>query len=605
MAKISQLALTNNPNGLYVPSSRSGGNYRLDLGKISAPARATSATTSGTITLNPNEYLTLGTLGTVTFALGSIVDPTYPNEYKVRFVADGSTAITWPGGISWASGGAPTISSGTYVLVFQDGIASVISPTQSDVNSSQAIAVFDRMNAIDPLINSKHHYGLSSVCFEFPDGSFGLATRQADLHGIDTDGKIVLYKNDNGLTFSDDPTTILDTSGYDNRDFAFALMDSERIGFMVTTYGHQPIFVYSDNNGSTWTQVAISGFAGTFYCDGAIVRYPSSAGGSDSGGWIVYGYDIADMTELWYIYTTDNGLTWTKGLATDQTSGLEMVEPSICRVGTYNMWLMVVRCISVGYPKAYLSVSTDMTTWSALAPTDFDMGSNPVHLYNDLSSGKIVLIAAARAFTSPLGRFADRLLTISLDPNSIYSADYSEISNDNVKYLGSFYNLLGYFCITGRQDGGYLMSMAYNEKPVRAGSATTSNLIILSDMQQIHDASYRVLTDSNGKAWVYNRIAYDSVEISGFDIQLIYGTSTYMAIDQVFPEALPDFKYCDVQVTTTANNFAVPSGTNIGMLRCNRTSITKTGCNIAATCSLGSFSPGDYIQVSVKLRFYL
>lgn len=61
----------------------------------------------------PNKVYDLGTLtGTVTFALASPTDNTRPNPYHFTFDT-GSTAptITWPSGITWAGGSAPTINA--------------------------------------------------------------------------------------------------------------------------------------------------------------------------------------------------------------------------------------------------------------------------------------------------------------------------------------------------------------------------------------------------------------------------------------------------------------------------------------------------------------
>lgn len=61
----------------------------------------------------PNKPYVLGTLtGSVTFALASPEDATIPNHYFWTFET-GTTAptITWPAGISWNGGSAPTINA--------------------------------------------------------------------------------------------------------------------------------------------------------------------------------------------------------------------------------------------------------------------------------------------------------------------------------------------------------------------------------------------------------------------------------------------------------------------------------------------------------------
>lgn len=61
----------------------------------------------------PNVLYRLGTLtGSVTFTLASPSDNAIVNHYYWTFTA-GSTAptITWPSGVSWLDGGAPTVGA--------------------------------------------------------------------------------------------------------------------------------------------------------------------------------------------------------------------------------------------------------------------------------------------------------------------------------------------------------------------------------------------------------------------------------------------------------------------------------------------------------------
>lgn len=74
------------------------------------PAVATTQPAGG---LLPNVLYNLGTLtGSVTFALATPADATIVNHYYWTFET-GSTAptITWPAGITWMGGSAPTINA--------------------------------------------------------------------------------------------------------------------------------------------------------------------------------------------------------------------------------------------------------------------------------------------------------------------------------------------------------------------------------------------------------------------------------------------------------------------------------------------------------------
>lgn len=77
----------------------------------------------------PNIVYDLGTItGSVTFALASPTDNTVPNPYHWTFET-GSTAptITWPNGLTWAGGSAPTIgASKHYEVLVRNGYASAL-----------------------------------------------------------------------------------------------------------------------------------------------------------------------------------------------------------------------------------------------------------------------------------------------------------------------------------------------------------------------------------------------------------------------------------------------------------------------------------------------
>ena len=71
------------------------------------------ATTQPSGGMLPNVVYDLGTLtGTVTFSLASPTDNTIANPYHWTFETGGTApTITWPSGLTWAGGSAPTINA--------------------------------------------------------------------------------------------------------------------------------------------------------------------------------------------------------------------------------------------------------------------------------------------------------------------------------------------------------------------------------------------------------------------------------------------------------------------------------------------------------------
>lgn len=102
-----------NPDNTHYPTTGAVANA-LE-GKADATEEATTQPAGGFL---PNTLYKLGTLtGSVTFALAAAIAGQY-SEYMIDFIA-GTPAptITWPAGISWMGGSAPTITAGKHYQV--------------------------------------------------------------------------------------------------------------------------------------------------------------------------------------------------------------------------------------------------------------------------------------------------------------------------------------------------------------------------------------------------------------------------------------------------------------------------------------------------------
>jgi hypothetical protein len=85
----------------------------------------TPTETSGTISIPANRFVKLGTLTSATFSLTAPERTDIENEYRFSFVSGSTEAvITWPSGISWNGGVAPTIvASKKYQVSIIDNLA--------------------------------------------------------------------------------------------------------------------------------------------------------------------------------------------------------------------------------------------------------------------------------------------------------------------------------------------------------------------------------------------------------------------------------------------------------------------------------------------------
>ena len=72
--------------------------------------------TSGTVTLNPNEFTSITPSANVTIALGSFSDSAnYICGYHCVVNNSGNKTVTLPSGVTWMGGASPTIESGTII----------------------------------------------------------------------------------------------------------------------------------------------------------------------------------------------------------------------------------------------------------------------------------------------------------------------------------------------------------------------------------------------------------------------------------------------------------------------------------------------------------
>ena len=332
------------------------------------------------------------------------------------------------------------------------------------------------------------HVGLGSAFFEFPDGSCGLLTRHAPTHVNNTAGKIVLYKSDNGgRDFNPIGTTILDTPGTDDRDLSFAVMDNGRVGAVVSRPTTVPVFVYSDDNGDTWSTITISSADVNLSVWHNMVKYPTSAGGADDGGWIIFGAISGTLDGIKAIYTLDNGETWSYLTVLADAATVRGSEPTVEYIEALGLWVMVYRNNADALGPAYLSTSTDLTTWEDSIALDFTMGQHPPCLFFD--AGKLWLYAAIRHRLDHVTAWKNKLIRASVTVQEISEGDWSGFSDANFETVVAMDNILGYLTLRRDNSGGVIGSLAYNE----SDDQTTSKIALVSSKKPVGLVSYRTI----------------------------------------------------------------------------------------------------------------
>ncbi|EHK56893.1 hypothetical protein MAXJ12_12547 [Mesorhizobium alhagi CCNWXJ12-2] len=284
---------------------------------------------------------------------------------------------------------------------------------------------------VDP--KPRVYRGLNVAQFPLPaSGTVVYLWREAPGHGNEDTGTRLLAArtDDMGNTFKlptgagnsgSEQTLAFRQADCDIRNFAAGTMNA-RLGVMAARVNpdnsHQdPVFIYSDDSGVTWSSAVVTAAAATTNFHSRIYPYPASAGGDDTDGFICYFYRSGAIGAM---KTTDNGASWTEvaDIVLPAGSFGSVSEMSVARIGTQSKWIMGIRTDS-GENMA-VAVSSDMTTWSAIGDSGLKLGSNPPELlYED---GKIFAVCFSRRDKPIVAEFDNALVIASANPDTVYNA---------------------------------------------------------------------------------------------------------------------------------------------------------------------------------------
>ena len=470
------------------------------------------------------------------------------------------------------------------------------------VHDLRNILNFSRINT-----TFSRHHGLTSYAVENADNSFLVLTREALAHANDTTyGAIKQYKTTKGgrLGFTSTPTTVIDTSSVDDRDFSFGYMSSGRIGVLSSTAfsSAYPRFTYSDDNGSSWTSITVSSLPATFATWFGIHPYP--AGGEDA--FIAYGTDYSGdggtSTAILQAITLDNGLTWTYSTAITDAD-LQPSEPTVTRIGNMNKWIMVYRSNSSSFLNAKISISDDMTTWTTPVESDFKLGKNPPFII--FYEGYIYLFACMRdsVFLGDLtydAEYKNKLICSRTLYSKIVDSDYTDLVD--FKVVGSFYSMNGYFTLTKSPLTGHLFGCVnYNEisdayidglnERTSLALATTEKLI-----NEYRGRQTSFVTNASGQWRVIRDNVSGDIELRVKNINVVYSAGNVLVTTVTLPLTLG--LTTDITVQPILKGFTAGSSDivleDLGQVRIDQETASSFRISLFRTTGTGSFSSNSY-----------
>ncbi|EHK56810.1 tail fiber domain-containing protein [Allomesorhizobium alhagi] len=333
------------------------------------------------------------------------------------------------------------------------------------------------------------HYGFNNGILDAGGGKWVFVYRRAPNHTVVNGSEIrAVDTYDKGATLENDRLIFTDAS-YDTRNFVSRVMANGRLGIIAsrraagTLVYTNPIFIYSDDDGSTWSSAAVTSAPGgtpvNFH--GNLIDYPTSVGGDDAEGFIAYTYGgVAGTVDAFR--TTDNGATWSWSPSI-ATSPMTMTELSVSRLGTQDKWIMFARPSGAIGDPGQAWVSANPLSFGASGSAGVEAAGNPPMTIYDDETGKFWYSVVARRDRGwqrgvTVG-IENVLLMCSADADALYAAggDMSALGVDwsIVCYLPDWAS--GYF-FPYKIDGKWYAGFVCGEDAV---DHTYSKLCLIGD----------------------------------------------------------------------------------------------------------------------------
>lgn len=455
-------------------------------------------------------------------------------------------------------------------------------------NLNENVHPFSSIN-LKTLTNGTSHVGLTSAIFSLKD-KWVIVWRDAFCHTPSCLGEIKAADSyDNGKTL-ENIRTIYSETDMDVRDFSTAKMNG-RLGIVASRSSdpdthHPPVFIYSDDEGSTWNSTILSGVSNGFRTWFGILDYPASVGGDDNNGYICYGTIQGTWDGIKYLYTTDNGASWTEGMAINTASSEEPSEPAVCRIGDEDKWAMVWRRNQASDLNAHGATSKDMLNWNGPYDTGQQLGQNPPQLIYD--KGEIHFYAFSRKFLNdrPIpdknGNLRDGLLHQKNSAQILFNNNMSVWPG--WKIIMTMPNPLGYLTFI-KENGIYYGLFAYNQIDSRR-----SNLAVISPEKSFEFTSDNIVEIGSNSNGVYMRFS-NGYQFLFAHLQLTYDKAERLTKIWTYPKEFVATPYVDFTMNTDDESFS-----SLSTVR--NLSYSRVGIKTNVDCRLEQFANSNYDFVS-------
>jgi hypothetical protein len=338
------------------------------------------------------------------------------------------------------------------------------------------------------------YLGLSFGHFPRSDKGMVLVWRQATTHAVQNGTRLkVAFTDDGGRTLQafPDPNqdqsfrTISYAQDADTRNFSSGIINGRFV--IVTTRREEPqslsnyqdpLSIFSDDEGITWTTAAITGLTNkAINFHGRV--YPWEGGGVN--GAIVYYYAAGGIGAL---TSTNRGSSWTNiGIVVTAGPFTSISEMSVTQIGSEEKYVMVMRTSSTG--NFGVSTSTNLTTWTTTVNSGVLLKGNPPELL--YADGKLFMVTVSRRNQAILVGYENALLIAEGNVDLVYSSGgVSGWSGWKVVSQLGFWPA-GYLT-TAQVRGRWYALMTGSEETAGASTGRTAYMAMLStDLVDVAD----------------------------------------------------------------------------------------------------------------------
>ena len=272
------------------------------------------------------------------------------------------------------------------------------------------------------------HYAWGSIV-EIPNSTKWVQIyRRGTEHGTEDGAQVRAADSyDFGLSWVNDRLIQQEATTDSRTDGPIRAMANGRIGFFCnrtsavnSTLNLFPLFIYSDDEGVTWTKLVVptTALIYTFASVTGIISFPASQGGNDTTGFIIYGGVASAGGSIGAFTTVDNGNNWTLVPSIGPSEPVNG-ENIVIRLGNTDRWLGYTR-ENTGNLKVFKI--TNLLNWGVSQNAGILSEDRPPGGFYDPTTNKVYYIGTARLLAGDgLDGYKNNLLYVSADADVLWN----------------------------------------------------------------------------------------------------------------------------------------------------------------------------------------